>query len=176
MTYPAPEVRGNAATGLASAFGAALVGALIWSLITITTDYKIGFAAIGIGLLVGKAVENFGGGDARLPIPAALIALVGCVIGDLFTDIHFLATAADLSDAHVANLVLSSPSLAWDLYKAGFEAMDLIFYAIAAYEGFRFARQGVFRAQQAHAAAQQPPPAPAPVDGADAEARPGDPS
>src|SRR4051812_41890305 len=133
MTHPA-AVRGNAGTGLAAAFGATIVGALLWSILTVTTDYKIGFAAIGIGLLVGKAVEHVGGGDARLPVPAALIALLGCVMGDLFTDIHFLARAADLSDGHVARLVLSSPSDAWHLYKAGFEAMDLVFYAIAAYE------------------------------------------
>ncbi|MDX6197158.1 MAG: hypothetical protein QOJ79_309 [Actinomycetota bacterium] len=165
MTHPA-EVRGNAGTGLAAAFGAALVGALIWSLITITTDYKIGFAAIGIGLLVGKAVEHFGGGDARLPIPAALIALLGCVVGDLFTDIHFLAQAANVSDGTVANRVLGSPDLAWSLYKAGFEAMDLVFYAIAAYEGFRFAQVGVAKAQyaRAQAAAAAAGPAPQPTD------------
>jgi hypothetical protein len=160
MTHPA-EVRGNGGTGLAAAFGAAIVGALIWSLITITTDYKIGFAAIGIGLLVGKAVEHFGGGDARLPVPAAVIALLGCVIGDLFTDIHFLAQAVNLSDGTVANRMLGSPHLAWSVFKTGFEAMDLIFYAIAAYEGFRFAKVGVLKAQYARhqAAAAATPPA-----------------
>jgi hypothetical protein len=175
MTQPA-QVRGGAGPGLAAAFGAALVGALIWSLITITTDYKIGFAAIGIGLLVGKAVEHFGGGDARLPIPAAIIALLGCVIGDMFTDIHFLAQAANVSDGTVANKVLGSPSLGWDLYKAGFEAMDLLFYAIAAYEGFKFANVGVVKAQYARqqaaaaaAAAAAPPPL-----AADAESLPTD--
>jgi hypothetical protein len=170
-------VRGGAGTGLAAAFGAALVGALIWSLLTITTDYKIGFAAIGIGLLVGKAVEHVGGGDARLPIPAALIALIGCVIGDLFTDIHFLAQAANLSDAHVANLVLSSPSLAWDLYQTSFEAFDLLFYAIAAYEGYRFAKVGVLKAQYARAqaaAAALPAPEADPFAPSETEARQGD--
>jgi hypothetical protein len=158
MTHPA-AVRGNAGTGLAAAFGATIVGALIWSLLTITTDYKIGFAAIGIGLLVGKAVEHLGGGDARLPIPAALIALLGCAMGDLFTDIHFLAQAADLSDGTVASRVLGSPNLTWELYKAGFEAMDLVFYAIAAYEGFRFAKVGVLKAQNVRAQAAAVPAA-----------------
>ena len=163
MTHPA-EIRGGFGIGLAAALGAALVGALIWSLITITTDYKIGFAAIGIGLLVGKAVEHLGGGDARLPIPAALIALLGCVVGDLFTDVHFLAQAFDLSDATVAKDVVTSPDIAWRLYKAGFEAMDLVFYAIAAYEGFRFAQVGVHKArfareQAAHQLQQSQQPA-----------------
>jgi hypothetical protein len=167
MTSPA-DVRGGFGSGLAAAFGAALVGALIWSLITITTDYKIGFAAIGIGLLVGKAVEHLGGGDARLPIPAALLALVGCVAGDLFSDIHAFAQTFDLSDARVTKEVLTSGDLAWHLYKAGFKAMDLVFYAIAAYEGFRFAQVGVQKARFARVQAAQATQAVQPVQPEDA--------
>ena len=180
MTHPA-EVRGSAGTGLAAAFGAAVVGGLVWALITITTNYKIGLVAVGIGLLVGKAVEQFGGGDARLPIPATLLALVGCAIGDLFSEIHLVAQAANLSDMKVLGDLLSPPSDLWRLFRDSFRAMDLVFYAIAAYEGFRFAQVGVAKAQYARAqaaaaaqATQSPAMAPAQPDTGQTEERQGD--
>ena len=95
-------------------------------------------------------------------------------MGDLFTDIHFLAQAANLSDGTVAQRVLESPHMAWTLFKTGFAAMDLVFYAIAAYEGFRFAQVGVAKARFAREqAAAAPAPdafAPIPVEARQGEA------
>lgn len=145
---------GNPATGMGLAVLAAVAGAVVWAMLTVATDYKIGFAAVGIGLLVGKAVELKGGGDPRLPVPAAVVALLGCLLGDLLTDAHFLSVAVHVPLGELLRKLVTAPSVAVDLFREGFEAFDLVFYAIAAYEGFRFATVGVQRARAAAAASQ----------------------
>jgi TRAP-type uncharacterized transport system fused permease subunit len=153
--------RGSAKVGLAAAVAAAIAGAVVWALLTIATDYKLGLVAVGIGLLVGKAVELLGGGDARLPVPAAVIALLGCLVGDLLTDAHFASQAAQLPLSDVLGRMLASPALTKEIYAAGFAPLDLLFYAIAAYEGYKFARVGVMRAQALARPVSQDPAWPA---------------
>ena len=105
-------------------------------------------AAVGVGFLVGMAIERFGGGDARLPVIGAVVALIGCVLGDMLADAHLVS-----HDLHIPlTTVLSHPHALFDVYKAEFRFLDAVFYAIAAYEGFRFATRGVLRARAARAA------------------------
>ena len=156
MTEPIPGVApppaGSFGKGLAVAVVAAIVGAVVWALITVESNYHVGLGAVGIGFLVGLAIERFGGGDRRLPVAGAVIALLGCLLGDLFADAHIIA-----SGMHIGLFdVLRHPRMPWSYYTQTFRAFDLVFYAIAAYEGFQFGRRGVLRAQAA-AAADQPP-------------------
>ena len=156
MTEPVPAVApppsGSFRRGLAAAIAAAVIGAIAWAVITVASDYKIGLVAVGIGVLVGLAVERFGGGDARLPIAAAVIALFGCLLGDLFIAAHAFAKARDVSIFNE----FQRPHEVWTVYTHSFGAIYGLFYAIAAFEGFQFGRRGVRRAQAA-AAAHQPP-------------------
>src|SRR3954452_16352798 len=78
-----PPPAGGFGSGLGAAVGAAVVGAIAWAVITTVTNYRIGFAAVAIGFLVGLAIERFGGGDPRLPVIGAVVALIGCVAGDM---------------------------------------------------------------------------------------------
>jgi hypothetical protein len=41
---------------------AALLSAIIWAVISVFTQYQIGYMAIGVGLIVGYAVKFFGAG------------------------------------------------------------------------------------------------------------------
>jgi len=144
---PAPPA-GGLGLGVAAAVGAAIIGAIGWAVITSVTNYRIGFVAIGVGFLVGLAIERFGGGDARLPVIGAVVALVGCVLGDMLADAHLVSR-----DLHIPlTTVLSHPHALWDVYTAEFRFLDAVFYAIAAYEGFRFGARGVMRAKAARTA------------------------
>jgi len=119
-----------------------------WAVITSVTNYRIGFVAVGVGFLVGMAIERFGGGDARLPVIGAIVALIGCVLGDMLADAHLVSR-----DVHIPlTTVLSHPHALWRVYTAEFRFLDAVFYAIAAYEGFRFGARGVMRARAARAA------------------------
>jgi hypothetical protein len=159
VTEPVPAVAppqppaGRFGLGLVAAIVAAVIGAIIWAVITVTSDYRIGVVAVGIGVLVGLAIDRFGGGDRRLPIAGAVIAL----LGDLFADAHVIASIRHVSIFNE----LSRRHELWTLYTDRFKAFDAVFYAIAAYEGYQFARRGVRRAEAAGAAAgDQPPPEP----------------
>lgn len=145
---PSPPA-GSFGKGILAAIVAALVGAVVWAVITVVSNYKIGLVAVAIGFLVGLAIERFGGGDRRLPMAGAVIALVGCVLGYVFADAHIIAKAREVS---IFNELFQHPHEVWTYYTHGFAAFDGIFYAIAAYEGFRFGQRGVQRAQAAAAA------------------------
>lgn len=148
MMAQALQPAGGFGTGVAAAIGAAIIGAIGWAVITSVTNYRIGFVAVGVGFLVGLAIERFGGGDARLPVIGAIVALIGCVLGDMLADAHLVSR-----DFHVPlSTVLSHPHLLWDVYKGQFRFLDAVFYAIAAYEGFKFGARGVMRARAARAA------------------------
>jgi hypothetical protein len=116
---------------------AAVVGAAIWAAITVTTQFQIGFMAIGVGILAGLAVRYFGGGSGPVfGILGALFALVGCALGNLLSGISFIATEEGLPFFEALSQFDWSQSL--DLLSAMTSAMDFVFYAIAVYEGFKF--------------------------------------
>jgi antitoxin component YwqK of YwqJK toxin-antitoxin module len=134
------QLRKNQDLGYAIIGGisAALIGGAIWALITVSTNYQIGYMAIGVGLLTGFAVRFFGAGvDIQYRIIGAACALLGCMLGNLFSQVWFIAEAESLS--YLQTLSLLTPELIGTIYRESFGFMDLLFYAIAVYEGYRFA-------------------------------------
>ena len=117
---------------------AALAGAAVWAGVTIATEYQIGWMAVGIGFLVGIAVRAGGKGiDQVFGIVGAVLSLVGCVLGNLFTVAWFVSQEFGVP----INEVLSGLDLetAIELMSATFQVMDLLFYGLAVYFGYRYA-------------------------------------
>jgi hypothetical protein len=137
-TTPAQEATtpGRFIPGILAGLAAALVGAVIWAVITVTTKYQIGFMAIGVGFLVGYAVRTVGRGSGKeFGIAGAVLALLGCVLGNLLSACGFIAHENSLSVwAVISSLNLQAMA---DIIGATFDGMDLLFYAIAIYEGFK---------------------------------------
>lgn len=126
---------------LAGAVGA-VIGAVLWGVITAVTHYQIGFMAIGVGFLVGFLVRLFGRGiSTAFGISGAVLSLLGCVAGNLLAITIFVAKEYDIS----VLTVLSSMDLPLtvDMLKAGFDGMDLVFYGIAVYEGYKISFRGL---------------------------------
>ncbi len=123
--------------GVLSGALASLIGAGIWAAITVLTEYQIGYMAIGVGLLVGMAVKIFGKGiDQVFRFIGALFSLVGCLLGNLFTIIIFAAINENVPILELAlNLDIN---ILVSVMAQTFEIMDLFFYGIAVYAGFRF--------------------------------------
>lgn len=176
MSATAPQSTGLG-RGLAYGLGGALVGAAAWAALTALTNVKIGFAAIGIGLLVGFATQRSRSIDPRLPMAAAGLALLGCVLGDVFFMAHDqarLGRAAgdDVSTWFVLRIFLENPDILRTAFADYFRPFDLLFYGLAAYEGFKFARLGVEKAKHvltpppAYSPADMPPAYSPPADGA----------
>jgi hypothetical protein len=131
---------GNLGTGIAAGIAAMLVGAVLWAVITVTTEFQIGFMAIGVGVLVGFAIRRFGGGRTMaFALAGAVLALLGCVLGNLFSVIGFLSKQEGMALGEVAGFVLGNPSMAVMFMRESFSAMDVLFYAIAVYEGYKLA-------------------------------------
>ena len=115
----------------------ALIGAAIWTAVTLSTGYQIGWMAVGVGFLVGFAVRIFGqGSEPVFGVIGAIFALLGCVLGNLFSGIGFIAQEFDVEffDA----LTSFDYSASFELLSEMFSPMDLLFYGIAIYEGFKF--------------------------------------
>jgi len=125
------------ARGVTAGLGAAILGACLWALITVITQYQIGWMAVGVGFMVGYAMRTFGRGvDKIFGYTGALLALVGCLLGNLLSVCIMLGNQTDTS----ALTILTG--LNWaaiqDLMFSTFHPMDVLFYAIALYEGYKF--------------------------------------
>lgn len=121
---------------------AAIVGGLIWALITVTTKYQIGYMAIGVGLLVGFSVRYFGAGiDYAFGVVGAFFALLGCALGNLLSQVAFIADAQSLGYFDVITLL--NFQIVASIFEESFAPMDVVFYGIAAYEGYKFAFRSI---------------------------------
>ena len=92
--------------------------------------------AIGVGFLVGYAVRLAGKGvTIAFGFVGAALALVGCALGNLLAVTSMVAAneGVPMLDA----LMQIDLPMAQELMVAFFSPMDLLFYAIAVYEGYR---------------------------------------
>ena len=117
---------------------AALIGAALWAVVTVTTEYKLGLMALAVGYMAGQAIRLAGQGmDAKFGYLGAACGFLGCAAGDVLSNIVFFAHAKSLSFAQTLNIL--TPDLLMALAKAAFDPMDLLFLAIGVYEGYKFA-------------------------------------
>lgn len=127
----------NLAMGIAGGIGAAIVGAVLWAAITVTTDYQIGWMAVGVGFLVGYAVRRFGKGrDQAFGIAGAVISLLGCLAGNMLTVVIVVSRQENIAIAAILSRL--TPGVIVSLLQETFQVMDLLFYGIAVYEGYKF--------------------------------------
>jgi hypothetical protein len=139
---PRIPIRSGQNIGLAVAAGiaAAIVSAMLWAVITVVTQMELGVVAIAIGYLVGQAVRAAGNGGAiGFGLVGAACALFGCVLGNVLSAVTFYAWSKGI---HPGDLLTQlSFALVQRLSVAFFQPMDLFFYAVAVYEGYRFSRK-----------------------------------
>jgi hypothetical protein len=116
---------------------AALLGASVWAAITFTTSFQIGWMAVGVGFLVGYAVRTFGKGiDKSFAIVGAAWSLAGCAAGNLLSVIGVISKHQNIPFFDILDKL--NPEIVASLMQATFNWMDLLFYGIAVYEGYRF--------------------------------------
>ena len=119
---------------------AALAAALIWAVITVVTDYQIGWMAVGVGFLVGYAIRAFGQGvDKVFGFMGAGLSLLGCLAGNFLTIVIIIAREESAPFLDVLTFFALTPAAVVEVFALTFNPLDLLFYAIAVYEGYRFA-------------------------------------
>jgi hypothetical protein len=125
--------------GVIAGLLAAIISAVLWAVITMLTKYQIGYMAVGVGFLVGFAIRFAGRGKTIVfGIVGAILALAGCLAGN-FLAMLMLGADETLTFTDLLKYFLANPSDILTLFKETFEVIDLLFYAIALYCGFRFA-------------------------------------
>lgn len=130
----------NYVLGLIGGGVAMLVGAAIWGAITYFTEYQIGYMAIGVGFLVGIAFRFFGKGHNLIfGLSSAVLALIGCVLGNFLFYVGAIAREESTSFLEVLFFFITNPFSVIELFTIAFDFRDLLFYGIAAYVGFRVA-------------------------------------
>ncbi len=114
-----------------------LLGAILWGLITVATEYQIGYMALAIGAGVGFSMRYAGKGmDPIFGFLGGTIAVLSCVLGNFFSIIGFYSLSEGLG--FFETLILFDYSYFFEVMAETFSAMDIVFYGIAGYEGYKF--------------------------------------
>ncbi len=127
----------NLSMGILGGAVGALVGAIAWAGIVAITNYQIGLVAIAIGFLAGYGVRLLGKGfDKSFGIAGAVLALLGVAFGNLLSVVILIADAQSIPYFDVLGQL--DGAMIADIMTSTFSVMDLLFYGIAIYEGYRF--------------------------------------
>jgi hypothetical protein len=148
FVVPTPKPS-NLLLGAIGGLAAAAVGAGVWAAITVATEYQIGYMAVGVGFIVGLAVRFLGRGSTlAFGVVGAALSLLGCVAGNLLSGVGFIAASQDVPFAEVLRTV--GPDEAFKILKLMASPIDLLFYGLALWCGFKYS-------MVAEAAAGSPP-------------------
>jgi hypothetical protein len=148
------------ALGTLGAIAGALLGALVWAGVSSATGFQIGYMAVLVGFLSGYGMRTLGGGRDRADgFIAAAVALAGCLLGNLLTVAAEVAKHFHKPIEPIVLRLFTSPAVSLEMLQAGFGVMDVLFYGIAAYAGYRTALKAP-AARTAPAPVQPAPEAP----------------
>ena len=126
----------NLPMGILAGLVACLVGAAVWALVSVSTGYQIGYMAIGMGFIVGYAVRVAGKGVSQIfGIAGAALALLGCILGDYFSYIGFIASDEGLGYMETLGLIPVGEMMS--LLFENLMSMTALFYGIALFEGYK---------------------------------------
>lgn len=129
--------RQNFPLGIVCSLLAAILGGVLWATITVITEYQIGYMAVAVGFLVGKVNHFTGKGmEIKFGVVGAVMALLGCVLGNYLSIVGF--TANELNLGYFETFSFLDAAIIFDAMIDNFSFFDLLFYGIAGYEGFKF--------------------------------------
>ncbi|MFJ6010900.1 hypothetical protein [Streptomyces sp. NPDC092952] len=134
---PAP-VRDNIGLGLAAAVVAAVVAAAVYGAIIGGIEREIGYAAVGVGFLVGFAAGKVGGRNPVLPVVSAVLSLVAVYFGQL---LGVAIISAKNMPVTVSELFFDHFGLLNEAWKAGAGFLEYVFIVIAAVAAFSSAKK-----------------------------------
>ncbi|MFF6993725.1 hypothetical protein ACFY93_01980 [Streptomyces sp. NPDC008313] len=135
---PAAPVRDNIGLGLAAALAAAVVAAGVYGAVIGLTEHEIGYAAVGVGFLIGLAAGRFGGRNPVLPVVSVLLSAASVYIGQLVGTA--MIGAKDLG-VDFSELFFDHFGLVQDAWKETADPLTFLFFAIAAYVAFQSTRK-----------------------------------
>jgi hypothetical protein len=144
QTIVLAAVQPNFPLAIAAGLGAAIVGAALWAIVTVAAQMKLGIVAVAIGFIVGWAIRETGKGtDQKFGILGAACGLFGCVLGNVLSDIAIFSKVRDIPFLQIVTRM--DFDFLSHLMTIFFSPMDLLFYAIAVYEAYKFSLRRTLR-------------------------------
>jgi hypothetical protein len=129
----------NPVMAIAGGIFAAVIGASLWAAISYFSDHQIGWMAVGVGFLVGWTVRTLGHGvDISFGVIGAALSLFGCALGNVLAICAIIAKQESLRFSEVFSRL--DPSISLNLLRETFSPIDVIFYGLALYYGFKYSR------------------------------------
>lgn len=135
---PAPAARNNIGLGVAAALVAALVAAGVYGAIIGATEHEVGWAAVGVGFIVGLAAGKAGGPNPALGAIGAVFSLGAVYLGQLVGEAMI---AADKTALSFSEIFFDHFDLLQEAWKEDADAMTFVFFAIAAVAAFGGAKR-----------------------------------
>ncbi|MER6114999.1 hypothetical protein [Streptomyces sp. NPDC001743] len=130
---PVAPARDNIGLGILAAVVAAVVAAAIYGAIIGATKHEIGYAAVGVGFVVGFAAGKVGGRNPVLPVLSAVLSLVAVYFGQLLGEAIIGSKELPVT---VSELFFDHFSLLNEAWKADSDFITYLFFVIAAVAAF----------------------------------------
>jgi len=109
---------------------ATLLAAAIYGITTAIWNFSYGFAAAGIGIAVGISMQYLGRGiKMKFAVAASVYTIAGCVLGNLFRVVMYLARENAISPLDVFRSNAFSVLTGWSVSYVSF--VDLVFWFVA---------------------------------------------
>ncbi|MFE2295247.1 hypothetical protein [Streptomyces sp. NPDC059452] len=125
----APPARNNILLGVLTALGAAIVAGILYGVISGSIEREFGYAAVGVGFLVGFAAAKVGGANPAVIGAAALFAVGAVYLGQLIGISMVLSDRAHVPFSEVVLDHFEAVTTAWKA-ESGF--MTYVFFAFGA--------------------------------------------
>ncbi|MEU0970189.1 hypothetical protein ABZ357_34035 [Streptomyces sp. NPDC005917] len=134
---PAPP-RGNVALGLVAAVVAAVAAAALYGVVIGLTKHEIGWAAVGVGFVIGLAAGRLGGRSPVLSVVSAVLALGSVYLGQLVGE---AVIGADQLGVSFSEVFFQHFGVVQDAWKAEADPLTFVFFAIAGWAAFSGAKK-----------------------------------
>ncbi len=130
---------------IAGAF-ATLLAAVAYGIVVEKWAFSYGFAAAGIGIVIGLSMGFLGRGiSTKFGVTAAIYTVTGCILGNLFVKIMNLATGAATSPIDVLQNNSMSVLARWSV--AGLSLIHLVFWFVAVFAAVFLAKRSLSRSE-----------------------------
>ncbi|MFB7592638.1 hypothetical protein [Streptomyces sp. NPDC056169] len=138
MAPPPAPVRDNVGLGLLAALVAGLVAGGVYGAVIGGIEREIGWAAVGVGFLVGLAAGKVGGRNPVLPVASAVLSLGAVYLGQL---VGIAVLGAKELNVSATELFFEEFGLLTEAWNEGKDAMTFLFFALAAFAAFSAAKK-----------------------------------
>jgi hypothetical protein len=138
---PALPSGGKLALGAVAGLVAGLVAAVIYGLIMGKAEVEVGYAAVGVGALVGLVGGKVAGGNPVTAIIGAIISLGAVYLGQL---IGYSVAAADqttLLGANFFEVLTGNFGIIQDAWSEDLDLLTIVFIALGGFAAFSVAKK-----------------------------------